>query len=193
MRGLRSYIEHRESQDLGAAGQLEPGRSVGGNGQGQQPEVVKRIAAAIGIVVLDAERLVPVPGVGEMVENHLPDLAALLVRQTRLHPRRLGGDMLDDLAWRSTRLDRGTFHDEVDRAQRQILDIETIDDRRVVLEDDTSVERQARDRLGQQQVALLARQGLAGIALGHVQGRDIVFSSLRMSVATSSTSRATRG
>ena len=101
---------------------------------------MKRIAAAAGIVVLDAKRLVPVPGVGEIVENHLPDLAALIVRQTRLHPRRFGGDMLDDFVWRSTGLDRRAFHDEVDRAQRQILDIQAVGDRRIVLENHTSLE-----------------------------------------------------
>ena len=133
---------------------------------------MKRVGAASGIVVLDAERLVPVPGVGEIVENHLSDLAALLVRQTRLHPRRFGGDMLDDFVCRSTRLDGGTFHDEIDRAQRKILDIQTVGDSRVVLEDYTSLKGQPRDRLGQKQVALLARQGIAGIAFGHVHKRS---------------------
>ena len=172
LRELRRYLKHCEREDLCAAGQLEPGRSVGGNGKGQQPEVVNRIAAPVGIVVLGAERLVPVPGVGEIVENHLPDFAALRVRQTRLHARRFGGDMLDDLVRRSTRLDCGTFHDEINCAQRQVLDIETIGDGRIVLEDYTSIEGQPRDRLGKQQIALLARQRLPGIALGHVHERD---------------------
>ena len=101
---------------------------------------MERVAAAVGIVVLDAERLVPVPSVGEMVEDHLPDLAALIVRQARLDPGRFGGDMRDDLGRRRSRLDRGAFHDEIDSTQRQILDVETIGDRRIVLEDYTSFE-----------------------------------------------------
>ena len=141
LREFRRYIKHRKRQDLCAAGQLELGRSVGCEGKGQQPEVVKRIAAPVGIVVLGPECLVPVAGVGEIVENHLPDLAALLIRQTRLHARRFGGDMLDDLVRRSTRLDCGTLHDEIDCAQRQILDIETIGDRLILLENNASIER----------------------------------------------------
>ena len=80
--------------------------------------------------------------------------------------------MLDDFVRRSTRLYGGTFHDEIDRAQRQILDIQTVGDRRLVLEDYASLEGLPRDRLGQEQVTLLARQGISGIALGRVHKRD---------------------
>ena len=48
--------------------------------------------------------------------------------------------MLDDFIRRSTGFYSRAFHDEVDRAQRQILDIQTDGDRRIVLENYPSLE-----------------------------------------------------
>ena len=165
-------VEHRQRQCLSPARQLEAGGAVVGGGERKKPEILKRKAAPVGIVVLDPERLVTLARVGKMVEHYLSDLAPLFIRERRLHARRFAGDMLDDLFRRSTGLDRGALHDEIDRAQREILHVEAFGDRRVVLEDHAPVEREPRDRFSQRHVALLTCQRFAGAALGWVHGKS---------------------
>ena len=79
LREFRRDIQHGEGQDLGATGQLELHGAVDGDEKVQQPEVVERETAAGVVVVFGPERLVPFPGIGKIVENHLADLPTLLV------------------------------------------------------------------------------------------------------------------
>ena len=125
---------------LGTLAQLEPDRFVGAGEEDQQPEVVERKAASFSVVVFRAERLVTFASVGEIVENHLPDLAALLHRERGLHAHRLAGDMVHDCGRQCARLDRRALHDEIDCAQRQVLHVETIGDFRIVPEDHAALE-----------------------------------------------------